>query len=395
MEANWIRMPEQTIPQLALIIPTYRWDALAKDTLTQAAAIGSEEICVHFGDNSTNPEKHAYLRELAARSTNVRVTCHPTNLGADGNWLGLVRAQTAPFICMAADDDSFSVAYFRCGLALVRDDPACATASGLHVSVAHDAKGGVPVVYTPAERREANPLERIRNYRGENSICYAISRRSVITGFAAYIEANPLQCPFNDYMLAFHLLSMGAYRMDRRGYAYIYDHTNWNINDAFIKSNSRWYKGYSLPEEFGYLTRLHWAVVAVHFFSSDFRSPDLPEHDAEGIVAYLFDRQRREFAQDYKAYKSTIESLLSAHPQAAAACARLMKENYDRITRIFDDFALVVAVFSPDVARRYRAFQAATLRPHADAIKRPVPASTDRLATARARVGTALRRAFG
>ena len=66
-------------PQLAIIIPTYRWNALAKDVLTQAASIGSDEIAVHIGDNSANPEKHAFLQELAARSTKVTVNCHPKN----------------------------------------------------------------------------------------------------------------------------------------------------------------------------------------------------------------------------------------------------------------------------------------------------------------------------
>ena len=386
---------DQDGPQLALVIPTYRWNTLARETLAQAAAIGSDEIVVHIADNSVNTEKHAFLRDLAARSTNVVVTCNERNIGADGSWLFLIKAQTTPYICLAADDDSFSGAYFRAGIALLRDNPSCSTAAGFHVSIAH-GDGKIPSVHVSSERREIRALDRIRRYRGQNAICYAISRRTVIRGFADLVEANPLPCPFYDYLLAFHLLSMGTYRLDPRGYVYIYDNTNWQLNDAFIKSNMRWYKGYGLPEAFGYLTRLHWAVVVVFFFSSTFRSPDLTNEDAESIVSYLFDRQRREFANDYYKYRPEIAALFVDHGEAAAALARLMSHPYSRIEAIFDDFAMVVAVFSPSIASRSRAFQAATLQPHADTIRASAFAPLKSILTmTRARANATLARAFG
>ena len=405
MPSQTISMPQHPGPQLAIVIPTYRWNDLARETLTQAAAIGSDDIVVHIGDNSADPEKHAFLAALAARSTNVAVTCHPSNLGADPNWLFLIKAQTTPYICMAADDDSFTGAYYRSALAMLRGDPTCATAAGLHISVAQsgestkggegDKGGGRPVLGTPVERLEADPLERIRNYRGENTICYAVSRRTVIAGFARLVESNPLPCPFYDYMLAFHLLSTGTYRLDRNGFVYLYDHTNWQRNDAFIESNKRWYKGYTLPESFGYLTRLHWAVVAAHFFSSTYRSPDLSAEHADAIVAYLFQRQRTEFIGDYHLYRSTIEALFAGQPEAAAALDRLMTRSYKRLTPIFDDFARVVAVFAPETAARYRAFQAETLLPRADAIRLSPFAPFASMATARVAIGCLLRRRSG
>ena len=366
-------------PQLAIIIPTYRWNALAKDVLTQAASIGSDEIAVHIGDNSANPEKHAFLQELAARSTNVTVTCHPTNLGADRNWLHLVKAQTAPFICMAADDDCFGGAYYRSALALIREDQSCGASAGLLVSIAHVPGHTMPVVLPATERLEADPLERIRNYHGNNVLCYAIARRPLIRKFAEYVETNPLQCPFNDYILAFHLLSTGTYRRDQMGYVYLFDNSHWQLNDWFIESNSRWYKGYGLPEKFGYLTRLHWAVVAVHFFSSIFRSPALPAERAKAIVSYLFNRQRSEFAQDFQIYRPVMEELFAGNAEAAAACARLMKNRYECVESIFDDFSLIVAIFSPDVARRYREFQSATLLSKSEPVSFPAIASRSTL----------------
>ena len=394
----WTRMPVDTA-RLALIIPTYRWNDLARDVLTQAAAIGGDDIRVHIGDNSANGDKHAFLAELAARSRNVVVTCHPRNLGADPNWLHLVKAQTAPYICMAADDDFFGAPYFRAALALLAGEPGCASAGGLYFSIAHSPKTGAknraPVLRTPVERRETDPLERIRRYNGENTICYAVSKRTVVRGFAGFVEQNPLPCPFYDYMLAFHLLSTGTYRLDRAGFAYAYDHSNWQLNDSFITSNKRWYEGYGLPDAFGYLTRLHWAVVAVHFFSSSFRSPDLPAAGAAAIAAYLFDRQRREFARDFYRYRSAVEALFAGHDEAAAAVRRLMTRTYAETAAIFDDFALVVGLFAPDVARRHRAFQAETLLPGTDAISLSGLASFKSLSLTRARAGNVLHRTLG
>jgi hypothetical protein len=193
----------------------------------------------------------------------------------------------------------------------------------------------------------------------------------VIRDFASYIEANPLQCPFNDYMLAFRLLSMGTYRMDRRGYVYLYDNSNWQVSESFFESNARWYKGYNLASNFTYLTRLHWAVVAVHFFSSIFRAKNLTDDQADAIVSYLFQRQRTEFISDFHIYGNVITAIFEGHASAMAALMRLMTGSYDRITTIFDDFAVVVSVFSPEVAAKYRDFQTNTLQPKAGPISVP------------------------
>lgn len=401
-------MSTTNAPALAVILPTNRWDIKTREILAQAATIGCDDILVHIGDNSRNAEKQLFLEGLAARSTNVVVTCYPEHTGADENWQYLLRAQTAEYFCMAADDDCYTAGYFRAALDLIRSDPTCSAAAGLYISVAHptehaggatdsrsSAAAATSSVRTPEDRLETDALGRIREYRGENTMCYAISKRAVIADFFRFTEANPLRCPFNDVILAFHLLSIGTYRIDRRGYAYVYDHTNWRLNDTFIQSNKRWYKGYGLPEGFGYLTRLHMAVVAAHFFSSRFRSPDLDAGSAEAIAAHLFCRIRAEFADDFHRYRSAIDALFVEGGTAAAARRRLMTRRYDRLEAIFDDFALVVAAFSPEVARLYRDFQGATLHPRAAAIRMPALAPLKRLSLVRAAAGGVLGRAFG
>ncbi len=375
-------------PLLAIILPSNRWDALSRDVLSQAAAVGCDDILVHIGDNSLNPEKKLFLADLAARSRNVVVTSYPEHTGADENWQYLLRAQTADYFCMAADDDCYTAGYFRAALALIRADEGCSASAGLYVSVAHplahaaatdtaaDMLALTSDIATPAERLEAGPLARIRAYGGENTMCYAVSKRAVIVDFFRYTEANPLRCPFNDVILAFHLLSIGTYRIDRRGYVYLYDHTNWRLNDTFIASNKRWYKGYGLPEAFGYLTRLHMAVAAAHFFSSTYRSPALGDDEAGAIATHLYERLRGEFLADHERYREPIAPLFAGHPQAGEAFRRLLTSGYDRLGALFDDFAAVVAAFKPDTAKAYRAFQDASFHPAAGALRMPTPRRT-------------------
>ena len=352
--------------QLAIVIPTYRFDMLARNALAQAASIGCETIRVHIADNSENPEKHAFLQDLAARSRNVVVTCHEKNIGPEGNWSFLIKAQTAPYICIAADDDSYGGAYFEAGLNLIRADAGCAGASGLHLSVAHLQGQEVPFAMSPPDRREPTAIGRISRYGGENTMAYTISKREIIRDFADFVAANPLKCPFNDMILAYHVLSIGTYRMDRAGFAYVYNNTNWQTHESFVRSNSGYYRTLGMPEGMGHLTRLHMAAALAHFFSSSFRSPTLSDVEASAIASNLFWRYRKDFRDlNYKLFKADIDRLFIGNADGQAAFDAFLTTPYTSLELALDDFHRIAAVFSADIATRNRAFQSATMLPQA------------------------------
>ena len=71
-----------------------------------------------------------------------------------------------------------------------------------------------------------------------------------------------------------------------------------------------------------------------------------------------------------------------------------MTRAYDRLAPIFDDFALVVAVFAPAVAARYRIFQSETLLPGAEAIRLPTLAPLSSPSMTLATLGGLLQGAF-
>ncbi len=355
--------------QLAIVIPTNRFDMLARNTLAQAASIGCDAIRVHIADNSENPMKHAFLQDLAARNRNVVVTFHERNIGPEGNWSFLIKVQTAPYVCIAADDDSYSGAYFEAGLNLIRADPACAAASGLHLSLAHLQGQEIPFMLSPADRSEPTAFDRISRYGGENTMAYAISKREIVRGFADFVDANPLKCPFNDVILAFHVLSVGTYRMDRSGYAYVYNNTNWQTNESHIRSSCGYYRTLGMPEGMGQLTRLHMAAALAHFFSSTFRAPTLSDAEASAIASHLFKRYRREFKDiNYKLFKDDIDRLFFGKADGRSAFDAFLSTPYVSLAQALDDFARIVAIFSPDIAVRNRAFQSATLLPQAGSL---------------------------
>jgi hypothetical protein len=365
-----VAMPET---QVAIVIPTYRFDMLARNTLAQAASMGSDTIHVHIADNSENPAKHAFLQDCARRNRNVVVTCHEKNIGPEGNWSFLIKAQTAPYVCIAADDDIYGGAYFEAGLNLIRADPACAAASGLHLSLAHLEGQETPFVLSPADRGEMTAFDRISRYGGENTMAYTISKHEIVRRFADFVDANPLKCPFNDMILAYHVLSIGTYRMDRSGYAYVYNNTKWQTIESFVRSNSSYYRTLGMPEGMGQLTRLHMAAALAHFFSSTFRAPTLSNAEASAIASHLFWRYRQDFKDlNYKLLKGNIDQLFSGKADGRSAFDAFLSTPYKSLAPALDDFARIVAMFSPDIAARNRAFQSATQLPQAGSFTPPL-----------------------
>lgn len=345
--------------KLAILMPTYRFDEMARQALQLAAGIGDDEICVLIGDNSENPEKHQFLRDLAARSRNVEVTCHPKNIGAFANWMFLIESRETEFVTLAADDDAFTSSYFKAGLRLISADADCSAASGLHIGIATGSD--VPDLYAPAQRLESSPLARIERYHGQNPMAYAIVRKSVLKGFADYIRAHPISVSFSDYLLTFHLLSIGTYKMDYDGYGYLYNNNNWSSLPKFFQSAGSFYAMSGLSAGFGVLARLHWAVVNLHFFRSRFRHPGLSEKEASEIAIYLYERFRNDFRYDYTSQRAEIDSLIGADRDAAQILQGFVKDEFESEALVFERFSRLLATFSPELAARYHTFLTTTL----------------------------------
>ena len=354
-------MPTQ--PRLTVILPTYRFDALARQALRSAAMVGSDDIKVAIADNSENSEKHRFLHDLAARSLNLVVYCHPRNIGPYANWLFLLETIRTPFACLAADDDGFLPAYFRAGLDLVANDEGCSAGAGLFISTARHEPPTPLLVSHQAARLEATAVLRMAAYNGQNSIAYAVVRSDVVRAFADYVTANPVKGPFVDYLLSFNLLSTGSYKVDPSAPAYVYDNSAWQIVHAEWRSSAKFYVAEGLPESFQHFFKLHWAVANVHFFESRYRSPSLTTAEAGAIARYLFERLRGEFLNDSAARRREIAALLAPHPRAVRALATLSAAPLTAGLAIYDEFAHIVAAFAPTVAAKLCTFQRDTLDP--------------------------------
>ena len=362
--------------QLSIIMPTFRFDQLARQALTCAAMAGGGEVCVQIGDNSEDPEKHAFLRQLARSFDNVVVHCHEKNIGAYANWMFLLNAATTPYVCLAADDDYFVPTYFYAGLRLIKEDKDCSAASGLFVSTASAADCTQLVLSNQPKRTEPTALERMSLYRGQNSIAYAVTRRDIVSRFIAYIKSNPLGGAFDDFILSFHILACGTYLVDPSAPAYVYDNAAWQFPAAEWRSGSKYYIAFGMPEAFQHFFKLHWAVANAHFFESRFRAPELGTAEASKIAFYLFNRLREEFIWDISNKREKVEGLIAHDPRAKSALSNLIGKPFTSTFALYEEFSHLVSAFAPSIAAQLLAFQTETLLPPLQRVRQE-PGGTD------------------
>src|ERR1700674_3407182 len=86
------------LPTLDLLLPTYRWKGYVRGYISYLASIVEDtgiDLRLHIGDNSCNPEKHAFLRSLA--SSKITLHLHPVNIGAHANATYLFKHSSGEF----------------------------------------------------------------------------------------------------------------------------------------------------------------------------------------------------------------------------------------------------------------------------------------------------------
>src|ERR1700704_5711731 len=121
--------------KLAILVPTYRFDARARHTIAATASLASEEIAVVIADNSENREKWDYLRLLGRLHPNIHVLTHQTNVGALRNWEFLFDRATLEFYLFIGDDDLCTPPYVRIGMELLEKHSDGSAAAGSFLMV--------------------------------------------------------------------------------------------------------------------------------------------------------------------------------------------------------------------------------------------------------------------
>ena len=92
-------------PRITVGIPVYNGAATLHRAVESVLAQTCPVTAIHISDNASTDETAALARELAMRSSTVRVTSHSENLGLSSNFgFVLKQAETEYFMWLAADD---------------------------------------------------------------------------------------------------------------------------------------------------------------------------------------------------------------------------------------------------------------------------------------------------
>ncbi len=337
--------------KLAVLIPTYRFDARARHTIAATASLASEDIAVVIADNSEKPEKWEYLRKLKELHSNVHVFCHKQNIGAGSNWRFLLEQASLEFYLFVGDDDFCTPQYVETALRLLQSDEEASAAAGGFLMVTADNR----MLGANRGRTEKAAYDRCAGFLigGGNSLPNSMGRRSAVQPFLEYNDHHPLKASFFDWIMAYTLLAKGTYRTEDRGY-YLYDVSNWQTPESAWSSNARFYAAAGLPEAFTWFHELYWAVEFAHFF----RGAYSPVEDRNETLrcAQFFYRDRIQVFRQYWEHPSLGDELRKAVSHRAQAMEGLnaLSSNDDALhPRLFDWFNAVLATFDATCALAY------------------------------------------
>jgi len=348
---TWKSVQRSPRGSLAILIPTYRFDARARHTIAATASLASDDIAVVIGDNSENPQKWDFLRALGKLSSNVHFHLHKRNIGAARNWSFLLEQTELPYYLIVGDDDLCTPEFIDVALRQLKEHNDASAAAGSFIMVTSRNE------MSPANRgrTEASGLQRCVNFTigGGNSLPNSMGRLTAVKPFITYLRNHPLKASFFDWMMAYTLLGQGKYYTEDRG-CYLYDVSNWESGEACWRNDAKFYVEAGLPEPFTWFHGVYWAVELSHFFRGAY-SPIKVQQSSVACAQHLYLNRMVHFRRQFKDASARIElEKLLAHRPAAVAAARLLVANDDAThPQLFDWFTEVVAAFDRDCALAY------------------------------------------
>jgi glycosyl transferase family 2 len=345
--------------KLAIVVPSYRFDARARHSLASSAALASEEIAVMIADNSESPDKWEFLSSLARLHSNIHIFRHRTNIGASRNWQFLIDKTSLEYCLSLADDDFCTPLYAENALALLERHADAVAAAGPFIMIGSNNS----MTVGNSGRAESSAVERCIGFRigGGNSLPSSVTRRSALLPFIAYVKGHPLKASFFDWIYAYWLLGQGKYYTENKGF-FFYDCSNWESGEAYWRNNAKFYVEAGLPETFTLFHELYWAVELAHFFRGGYSPISNSQESAECARFFYLDRMREfrrslEHVPRARALEDSIR-----HRAGSIEALRLLVWNDDALhPRLFDWFSEIVAAFDPVCATAYADFARASI----------------------------------
>ena len=354
-----VRNASRPFGKLAILVPTYRFDARARHTIAATASLASDNIAVLVADNSENPDKWDYLRKLKKLHANIHIFCHSRNIGAFANWRLLFENATLDYYLFVGDDDYCTPPYVESGLGLLEQHRDASAAAGQFIMVTTANQ----TTMANRARIEAAPYQRCVNFviGGGNSLPNSMARRDAVQPYLDYVDGHPLKASFFDWMMSYTLLASGKYYTEDQG-LYLYDVSNWENAQATWASNAKFYVAAGLPEAFTWFHELYWAVEFAHFFRGAF-TPIADRQQSLDSAQFFYLNRIGEFRRIWQnpGLARPIEEMIS-HRHAAVDALHSLVANDDAMhPHLFDWFSEVLASFDPVCAAAYADYVSASL----------------------------------
>jgi abequosyltransferase len=104
-EISWNNIWKNTLPSLAICIPTYNRAELLAELLESIIAQGNADLEVVVSDDASPEDPSAVVESFRSRIPRLRYIRQPVNIGLDRNFLAVVEAAESDYIWLMGDDD--------------------------------------------------------------------------------------------------------------------------------------------------------------------------------------------------------------------------------------------------------------------------------------------------
>ena len=305
--------------QFAILLPTVRWTAMARSVIASLVGVANEEVAVLIADNSENPEKRAFLKQLSVINPYIFSVSHEKNIGAFSNILYLYDwCKDVPFCALMADDDLVSHNYYTYAFLLLRQYPEVTCAEVGNALMDMNGDGQYQAI-SQVSMRGHTPFERIQQWNGFDAriTMYNASTRASLEHALQFYKATPL----NGHVLVENLwelsrLSAGDFISQRASGCFI--HYPATASSMEVLYNLL-YKESGLAFPFICFSDLCTAVLCAMFLMGKL-SPIADPLQKERCGQYVFKRIFLDHISQYYSKENieAIENLFINYPKARA-----------------------------------------------------------------------------
>lgn len=339
--------------KFALLLPTARTDRHAYGIINYLGSIAHDDLHIYISDNSEDPHKGDFLRDLSKKNPNIISLINEKNIGSYASWLNLVNiTQDYTYSCGASDKNYISESWLNESITVLESRSDVSTACGHYLSLTSNGS----IIPETVECLEESPIERIKKYFGPgwnaNIIVYTPHRVKDNQPYLNFCKSHPLLALFVDHFQGYGLLAKGKFLRHKKGLC-TWDSSGWDNVEGNWNSQINYYKHTGLPETFVGLNWLYCAVDSVHFCLGE-HSPHASHQEASEAATFLWHARRQNFILRYEQNPDFYKLQVLSESSDALKCFESLLYDNNNAEDLINQFSNLLNHFNPAKAEHYR-----------------------------------------